>query len=127
MADGERRDKDKKLLPVAHNIYGTECQHKQDVIIAIGIIQDMIFAQDKIELEFRHKKVAVYGSLNAFHAKAAKLLRSQRKNKCMGNLFERGCLRGSVSSAAIFESNHEMQCPANRYNEMRSSTVPCFE
>ena len=31
MADRERRDKDQKPLPVAHNIYSTECQHKQDL------------------------------------------------------------------------------------------------
>ena len=46
------RDKDQKPLPVAHNIYSTECQHKEDVVIAIGIIKDMIFSQNKIELEF---------------------------------------------------------------------------
>ena len=52
MTDGERRDKDQNFLPVAHNVYGTERQHKEDVVIAIGIIKDMIFSQNKIELEF---------------------------------------------------------------------------
>ena len=54
MTDGEGGDQYQNLLPIASNIDRAEGQHKRDVIIAIGIIKDVVFAEEEVELEFGH-------------------------------------------------------------------------
>ncbi len=51
MTEGECRHQDKNFFPVAGYVDSTEGHYKQNVIIAVRIVEDVVFAQNEVEGE----------------------------------------------------------------------------
>lgn len=61
MPDGKCRDENKNFFPIADQIHRTKGENKQNMIISVYIIQDVIFTQAKIQRKLTHPAIFKMG------------------------------------------------------------------
>jgi hypothetical protein len=54
VANSKGSDQNQNLSPIAYQINGAQSQHEQNMVIAIFVVEDVVFAQTEIKGEFVH-------------------------------------------------------------------------